>query len=222
MKNLITATVAMFAFAGFAADRKPMAANQVPDNTNPTTPTSPTSPNETRTIPNNDTNTQGMDPLSQWKPSKVTKADTKGIEALYKSMRDAMVSGDVEAAAALCDFPVLMVTDNQAGVPTAEQYTREMWVKEMTPSGPQPRDVKMDRKHKATFLSNALAIVEETNSMMHQGKRQTWKSGAIVINKDGKWLFKSQIEGGWGDVVPPKQAQAPRLTPTPTQPTAAK
>src|SRR6266496_5312230 len=57
------------------------------------------------------------DPMAGWKPPKVTKeqADKREIMALFRQMEDAGKKGDLEAAASLIDFPVLMVTDDSNG-----------------------------------------------------------------------------------------------------------
>ena len=34
---------------------------------------------------------------------------------------------------------------------------------------------------------------------MAMGKQKSeWKSHSLVVNKDGKWMFKEMVEGGWG------------------------
>ena len=53
-----------------------------------------------------------MGPLSR----AVTKQDKKGIDDLYKAFEDAMMKGDVAAAADLCDFPIIMLSDDSKGV----------------------------------------------------------------------------------------------------------
>ena len=200
MKIFVAAVAALFAFTTFAADPKPM----------------PTGKDTKTMMPE----THGEKP--QWKPTKVTKADTKGVETLYKSMHEAMMKGDAEAMAALCDFPVMMMTDSQAGATYTEMYTKEMWMKEMT-QGMQnmPKDMKVDIKTKATFMSNNMAFVEETKNMTMGKMKDSWKGGALVEMKDGKWMFKGQIEGGWGDMMGKKQAEMLDTTTPPAKTTAA-
>ncbi len=146
-----------------------------------------------------------------WKPKKVTKKDTKGIDALYKASEDAWMKGDLAAAEALHDFPVFMLTDNSAGVVSGGQWDKEMWNQAMKPAlENMPKDVKMQTKTKPTFVSDSIAFVEETHTMTPKGgKAETWTSASMVILKDGKWMFKAGAEGGWGDMpMPEKKAEA--------------
>jgi len=141
----------------------------------------------------------------QVKHEQPTKKDTKGIEALYKQMDELAKKGDLEAMAALYDFPAYMMTDNSAGVVSADEWTKDKWMAVMKPAfESMPKDVKHTVKPKPTFVSNSIAFVEEQNSKtVGKGKPETWTSEAIVILKDGKWMFKGGAEGGWGDMMGP-------------------
>src|SRR6266568_3953383 len=74
-------------------------------------------------------------PLAGWVPRKVTndQQDRKEIAALSKAMHAAAKNGDLTAAVALVDFPVLMVTDDSKGEAPAESWTREKWMEVMAP-----------------------------------------------------------------------------------------
>ena len=60
---------------------------------------------------------EGSDPMAGWSPRKVREdaKDRREIQAVFKAMENAGKKGDLEAAAALVDFPVLMATDNAKG-----------------------------------------------------------------------------------------------------------
>lgn len=144
---------------------------------------------------------EGAQAQMPFHPMKVTE-DKKGLDALYKTLMDAMKKGDVETAAANYDFPVMMVTDDSAGNAMAESWDKAKWTKTMSDTMKNmPMDPKMTSKQKYTFLSNGIAFVESTNTATMGGKKTTWKSGAVVIKKDGKWMVKSEQEGGWGDMM---------------------
>ncbi len=154
-----------------------------------------------------------------FKPRHVTKGgDKKGVEELYKTCDEAMKKGDVEAMSARVDFPVMMMTDNAAGVPTTAMWEKQAWMDSMKKSfADMPKDMKMAKKTKATFISDSLALVEETNEMTMGKAKDKWTSASIVELKDGKWMFKGMIEGGWGDVMPAQKAEAPKaVEPTKT------
>ncbi len=152
---------------------------------------------------------------SAFKPRKVTKGgDKKGIEELYKTADEATRKGDFETMAARVDFPVMMMTDNAAGVPSTVLWEKQVWLDTMKKSAAgMPVDPKMSKKTKITFISDSLAMVEETNEMMIGKTKEKWTSASIVELKDGKWMFKSMIEGGWGDMMPPQKAEAAAVAP---------
>jgi hypothetical protein len=150
-----------------------------------------------------------------WKPRHVSaKPDKKGIDAMYKAMEEAMKAGKVEEAAAMVDFPVMMMTDTAAGVPSTVMWDKATWMKTMTDSAANmPKDMKMGKKTKITFLTDSLAFVEEDNDMTMGKTKDKWVSGAIVELKDGKWMAKGMIEGGWGDMMPKEGAKTAAAEP---------
>ena len=150
-------------------------------------------------------------PMANWKPKKVTKKDTKGVDALYKSAEEAWKKGDLAAAEALHDFPVFMLTDNAAGATMGGEWSKEQWNQMMKPAFEgMSKDTKLTRKWKPTFVTDSIAFVEETNTMTPpKGKAETWTTASIIVLKDGKWMFKAGAEGGWGDMpMPEKKAEA--------------
>ncbi len=132
-----------------------------------------------------------------------------------------MKKGDVDAVAARVDFPVMMMTDSTAGVPSTSMWEKAMWMETMKKSAADmPKDMKMAKKTKIIFISDSLAMVEETNDMTMGKAKDKWTSASIVELKDGKWMFKGMIEGGWGDMAPPPKAEAAKAEPakTPVKP----
>ena len=151
-----------------------------------------------------------------WKPRHVSaKPDKKGIETMYKEMEDAMKAQNMDACTAMIDFPVMMMTDNGAGVPTTTMWDKATWVATMTKSmADMPKEMHMGKKTKITFITDSLAFVEEDNDMTMGKAKDKWVSGSIVELKDGKWMMKGMIEGGWGDMMP---KEAPRAAAEPTR-----
>ncbi len=162
-----------------------------------------------------------------FKPRPVTKGgDKKGVEELYKTCDELTKKGDWEGMAARVDFPVTMVTDNAAGVVSSSTWDKATWVESMKKAGADmPKDLKMSKKQKVIFLSDSLAMVEESNERTIGKQKDKWTSAALVVLKDGKWMFKSMIEGGWGDAMPPEKkadaAPAPAPKPAEKAPAAA-
>lgn len=160
-----------------------------------------------------------------FKARHVTKGgDKKGVEELYKACDDAMKKGDMDAMAARVDFPVMMMTDNAAGVPSTVMWEKAQWLESMKKSmAEMPKDMKMAKKTKVTFITDSLAMVEETNDMTMGKVKDKWTSASLVTLKDGKWMVKAMVEGGWGDAMPaPKTAEAaPAPAPKPAEKTPA-
>jgi hypothetical protein len=166
----------------------------------------------------------GMPDMSKMGPLSrpVTKQDKKGIDDLYKAFEDDMKKGDANAAADLCDFPVIMLSDDSKGVVKHFNATRDQWVKIFTPFAQNmPKDAKMTNKHTPTFLSDTLAVSIEQNSMSAGKMKGKWNAMAVLAQVDGKWKFKQMAEAGWGD-MPSVPANAMEKAPAAPTATAAK
>jgi hypothetical protein len=133
-------------------------------------------------------------------PRKVTTEDKKGIDALIAAEEAAMTKGDMEASAANVDFPVYMVSDNAKGEAIAVNWDKKKYVDVMTASAQNmPKDAKMKHNRKYHFLTDTMALVTDDVSSTVAKTTQSWKSASLVVKKDGKWLWKSMMMGGWGD-----------------------
>jgi hypothetical protein len=144
------------------------------------------------------------DPMAGWKPRKVASeaADKKQIMALFQAMEDAGQKGDLDAAAALVDFPVLMVTDDSKGQASAEAWSREQWMQVMAPfyKNPMP-DMKVTHRPSIFLVTDSLASVDDLQTMTLGARKLATRTSSLVVRKDGKWLVKSMVEGGWGDAM---------------------
>lgn len=147
----------------------------------------------------------GSDPMAGWTPRKVTPAQEKQgsqqIHQLFKKMEHAGMKGDLDAAVALVDFPVLMLTDTKAGEAVGAPYTEEQWRQEMGPFYQNPpKDMRMTHSPKIFFISEVLASVDDSWTMTMGKKKTAGRSGLLVIRKGGEWKVKAMVEGGWGDM----------------------
>jgi ketosteroid isomerase-like protein len=153
-------------------------------------------------------------PMARIVPPRVTREaqDKKEITALWKSMEDAQKKGDVNAAADLVDYPVLMITDDSKGEAMGETWTREKWIKVMEPfyANPSP-DMKATHKTNIFLLSDSLASVGDVCTLTMGGKTMTLRNASMVVRKNGKWLIKAMAEGGWGDMMASGPATAGQL-----------
>ena len=151
------------------------------------------------------------DPMAAWVPPKVKNEakDKKEIQAVLRAMDSAATTGDLEAAAALVDFPVTMITDDSKGEAMGEAWNREQWTQVMKPFYDKPmKGMKVTHKPTIFLLSDSLASVDDVCTMTQGGKTVTSRNSAFLIRRDGKWRVKAMAEGGWGDVVaaPPREA----------------
>ena len=154
------------------------------------------------------------DPMAGWTPRKVTPAQEKQgrqqILAVLKKMEQASQKGDLEAAAALVDFPVLMLTDTKAGEGVGGPWSEEQWRKVMEPFYAKPmKDMKVTHAPKVFFLTEALATVEDSWTMTMGKKKVTGRSAMLVMRKGGDWKVKALVEGGWGDMPGGMEGEAP-------------
>jgi hypothetical protein len=151
------------------------------------------------------------DPMAGWVPPKVTNpaASKKEIQALFQAMEAASKRGDIDAAAALVDFPVLMATDDSKGEGLAETWTREQWIEVMKPFYGKPAtDMKVTHKLDVFLLSDSLASVDDVATVKMGAKTMTMRNTTLAVRRDGKWLVKAMAEGGWGDMMQKLQGTA--------------
>ncbi len=144
------------------------------------------------------------DPMAGWVPPKVKSEakDKQEIQALFKAMETASRTGDLDAAAALVDFPVTMITDDSKGQASGDAWSREQWTQVMKPFYDKPmKDVKVTHKPTIFLMSDSLASVSDVCTMTQGGKSMTTRNSTLVVRRDGKWRVKAMTEGGWGDVM---------------------
>jgi hypothetical protein len=152
----------------------------------------------------------GADPMAGWTPPVVKneKTDRQQIEAFLKKMEVASTKGDIDAAAALIDFPVLMVTDNAKGEGGGEAWVREQWMQVMRPyyAKPMPPGSQKQGKRTIVLVTDSLALVGAGWTMTMGPKKLTGTSGLLLVRKGGEWKAKAMVEGGWGDMPMPGTA----------------
>jgi len=145
--------------------------------------------------------------MGAWTPRKVTHEDKKGIEAMLTKVDNAWKTGDLAATASMVDFPVYMVTDDSKGTVYTESWTKEMYMTNMTEAMKNMsgmKDIKVKHNRKYDFLTDDMAIVYDNASMTMGKQTMNVRSSSLVIQKDGKWMIKSMMEGGWGDSMKAK------------------
>jgi hypothetical protein len=145
----------------------------------------------------------GGQPSAAWAPPKVKNEarDRKEIAALWDAFDEADRKGEAGAAAALIDFPVLMVTDDPKGQAVAQSWSREQWLQVMAPFYKADPSRKVKHKPQVFLVSDSLASVDDVVTAPMNGKPVTMRNTTLLVRKDGKWLVKVMTEGGWGDMM---------------------
>lgn len=147
------------------------------------------------------------DPMAGWAPPvvKQEKKDRQEIEALLKKMDACATRGALDDAAALIDFPVMMVTDDAKGEGSGEPWSREQWAQVMKPfyEKPMPPGSMKPGKRTIVLLSDSLALVGAGWTMAMGPKKVSGTSGMVLLRKGGEWKVKTMVEGGWGGMPMP-------------------
>jgi len=143
----------------------------------------------------------GSEPMQGWRPPKVKneKQDRAEIAKLFKAMETAGKKGDIEAAASLIDFPVLMLTDDSKGEAHGDAWTKEQWVKVMEPFYKPMPDMKVKDKPTVFLISDSLATVTNVATITMGKKAMTARNSMLLSRVGGEWKVKAMVEGGWGD-----------------------
>ena len=147
------------------------------------------------------------DAAGGWAPRKVTHEDKKGIEAMLTQMDKAWMASDITATASMVDFPVYMVTDDSKGVVSTDSWTKDTYMTNMTEAMKNMsgmKDIKVKHNRKYDFITDDIAMVYDDAAMTMGKHTVNVRSSSLVIKKDGKWMVKSMVEGGWGDSMKPK------------------
>ena len=161
------------------------------------------------------------------------KEAKQGVDVLYASLEAALQKGDAQAYAGLCDFPLLLISDDAQGPAVLTALDKEAFLKLMGPALQPLGDAKVSSKHLVKVLSESLATIDEIVTVQVGKTKATWKNTATVVRREGAWRFKSVTEAGWGELlrgqspgavppVPPKPLLPPAPTPAPGSPEPGK
>jgi hypothetical protein len=131
--------------------------------------------------------------------------DKKEILAVFRKMEVAEKKADIEAAAALVDFPVLMATDDSKGEAQSGAWTRDQWMEVMKPFYAKPMDTKMTHQMSVFVVTDSLAVAHDHWKMTMGKKAMSGRNSTLFVRKGGEWKVKALMEGGWGDMPMPAQ-----------------
>ncbi len=146
----------------------------------------------------------GGDAMAGWTPPPVRNeaTDRQELQELFKQMDANSRAGDLEAAAAMIDFPVTMITDDSKGQASGEAWGRERWTEAMKPFYAKPMgDARITHKPTIFLLTDSIADVTDVYTMGQGKHAMTGRTSMILVRRDGKWRVKTMAEGGWGDAM---------------------
>jgi hypothetical protein len=148
---------------------------------------------------------------ARWIPRTVTdaKADRTEILALLRALEDAARRGDVNGAAALVDFPVLMVTDDSHGEAMADTWSKDQWLEVMAPFYKPAPGATIAHRPAIFLVTDSLATVADEITTTLGKRKVSTRNALLVVRTGGKWKVKSMVEGGWGGTVRERPDEAP-------------
>ena len=142
-------------------------------------------------------------PLPAWAPRvpQREEQDRREIEALLQALVRADEGGEVEAVAALIEFPLLTVSDDQHGQAVSVTWTRERWVAAMRPiSGPMP-GVQVEHRPAIFLVSDAIAVATDEQTITRRGRALPGRVALVLVRTAAGWRVKTMIEAGWGEMM---------------------
>jgi hypothetical protein len=201
MKRMTVVCIAAVALTGSAwAQGKPAQPGQQGQGNKPAAAAQPAQPAQAGGAPAMDPSKMDMTKMGPGARKPTNEAKTKKeIMDFFKAMEEAHKKGDMDAMWAAHDFPIFMVTDDLKGIPESKMYSREEFIAEMKPFFENmPKDTKMTHKPAVTVLSDSLVDVVDDFTMTMGKQKISGKNSGLLVKRDGKWLWKTMAEAGWG------------------------
>lgn len=160
-----------------------------------------------------------MGPMAR-KPSNEGQTK-KEIEAFIKAEDALIAAKNWDGMLARVDFPVVMVTDTLAGVPSTDTMTREQYLAQMKPFWDNaPAGASTKHKLSINVLSDSLASVVDDYDMTAGKMKMKARAASFLVKVNGAWRYKMMAEAGWGD-SPAPATPAPTAAPAPAAPPPA-
>lgn len=154
------------------------------------------------------------DEFAKWTPptTDANPAEAKAVQAACDALTQAVRTGDIEAGAALFDFPVSLVTDDGTATATGATLDKAHWIGAVDSAIETVlrNNLKLDAQCSVWFLSDALAQVTVRHVATSQGLQKKWTSTLLLVKRQGAWLIKGMAGRGWGALPTPPPAITPR------------
>jgi hypothetical protein len=123
------------------------------------------------------------------------KMDRGAVDLLLSELDSAYQHSDLAAAAALVDFPLVVLKAVSNGWAQNGSWSSEEWLKAVEPQFNGPPAAKARHGHAISMVTDSLAWVEDVRILMADSHVP---DGAhkltLVIRKGRKWLVKAIVE----------------------------
>jgi hypothetical protein len=128
-----------------------------------------------------------------------TAGDLKSVEDWFAEYDGLVALGDVARMADMALFPLNVVSDNPGADGAAAQWTREQFMDAMSHVVAGAGDMRMESDRTPVFLTEQLVLVITSAKFTLGEHTDSVRYADLLVKKDGKWLFQTMVQGGWGD-----------------------
>lgn len=126
--------------------------------------------------------------------------DVASVHAWFAEYDAHIANAELERMADMALFPLNIVSDSEeSGNGAAAQQTREQFVESMSQVVGGAGDMKMESTRTPIFLTGQLVLVVTDATFTIDGVSQPVRYADLLVKRDGKWLFQTMVQGGWGD-----------------------
>lgn len=133
---------------------------------------------------------------------EVSHEDREGLDAFFRQRDEAIKQGKIDLFMSQEDYPLFVVTDTTTGETVADVWDAARnaeIMKQAVPYGPKTELLHEERQY--FFLTNDMAISYEINAFVIGGKKVKWRAANLLVKRNGKWMNKGILEGGFGDFL---------------------
>ena len=135
-------------------------------------------------------------------PYRGGKMDRGEVELLLSELDSAHQHSDLAAAAALVDFPLVVLKAASNGWARNGSWSSEEWLEAVEPRFNGEPAAKVSHSSAIFMVTDSLAWVEDARVLIaetHVPDRA--RKLALVIRKGRKWLVKAIVERSWPELV---------------------
>ncbi|MBP2478220.1 hypothetical protein JOF53_007092 [Crossiella equi] len=125
--------------------------------------------------------------------------DVRGVLDWFDAYDRAAKEVAVARMADMALFPINVISTDESGNASAGSWTREVFIQRWTEILGSGGDVQMESVRTPHFVSAELVFVVSDATFTAEGFTQTVRYGDLLVKRDGRWLFQTMVQGGWGE-----------------------